>query len=167
MTDDRTARLDLALLVPGQAQKELWHNEGLAAIDLVLQASVVAAGPNTPPATPGQGQCWIVGPAPTGDWAGMADHLAGWTQGGWRFAAPVEGMTAWVADAAAFACFHAGAWTIGIVRATRLEVGGVQVVGSRRAAITNPVAGGVIDSEARAAVGSILATLRGHGLIDP
>ena len=79
---ETSARLALPLLVPGQAQKEMFHNEALATIDLALQASVAAVGTEAPPAAPSPGQCWIVGPRPTGDWAGQAGALAGWTAGG-------------------------------------------------------------------------------------
>src|SRR3546814_12942418 len=37
-----------------------------------------------PPQTPAPGECWIVGDAPSGDWAGWAGALACWTHGGWR-----------------------------------------------------------------------------------
>ena len=42
---DTSARLNLPLLAPGQAQKELYHNEALTLIDLAVQASVVTVGP--------------------------------------------------------------------------------------------------------------------------
>jgi len=71
MTDETSVRTGLPLLQPGQAQKEMVHNEALALIDLLLQPSVVTVGLNVPPATPAPGACWIVGAAPTGDWGGM------------------------------------------------------------------------------------------------
>lgn len=44
------------------------------------------------------------------------------------------------------------------------EVGGVQVVGARGGAISNPTGGGTQDAEARTAIVSILSLLRAHGL---
>lgn len=41
----------------------------------------------------------------------------------------------------------------------------MQVVGSQQAAITDPSGGTTVDSEARTAIGSILTTMRNHGLI--
>lgn len=165
MTDTASARFALPLLQPGQAQKELFHNEAVAAIDLIAQASVAAAGVDTPPAAPAIGQCWIVGTAPTGAWAGRPGRLAGWTDGGWRFVDPIEGMAAWIAGDALVARFVAGGWVTGEQTVARLTIGGDQVVGARRAAIADAAGGATVDAEARAALGAVLAALRGHGLI--
>lgn len=165
MTDALSARFALPLLQPGQAQKEMTHNEAVATIDLIAQAGVVAAGLATPPLSPAVGQCWIVGASPAGAWSGKSDHLAGWTDGGWRFVAPVEGMAAWVAADGLTARFAGGGWTIGTLRVARIDVGANQVVGARRPAIADPSGGATADAEARAAVAAILSALRGHGLI--
>jgi len=165
MSEERSPRLALPLLQPGQAQKEQDHNEALARLDLAVQPAVQAVGVDAPPAAPEEGQCWIVGAAPTGDWAGKSAMLAGWTAGGWRYVAPVEEMVAWsLADRRAVR-FDAGRWRAGEVRATRLLVDGEQVVGARRGAIPDPAGGTTVDGEARGALLQVLAALRGHGLI--
>lgn len=162
---DQTARLALPFIAPGQAQKELFHNEALARIDAALQASVVAAGLDTPPDAPAPGQCWIVGTAPTGAWSGQADALAAWTDGGWRFVAPFAGMTVWLASDS-LAMIHDGSvWTTGILRAAAIMIGGVQVVGARQAALASPSGGAIVDNEARTAVSGVIAALVAHGLI--
>lgn len=160
-----TARLALPLLTAGQAQKEVTVNEALQLLDLVTQARVVAVGLDQPPAVPVEGQCWVVGEAPVDAWTGHAGALAGWTAGGWRFVAPVEGMTLWSAADACGVTRSAGAWQVGTVAGQRLAIGGVQVVGPRASAIASATGGGVVDAEARGALEAILATLRGHGLI--
>lgn len=165
MADDITARLALPLLQAGQAQKEMTHNEALARLDLVVQASVLTMDLNEPPAAPAAGDCWIVGPAPTGDWSGNAGALAGWTIDGWRFVAAGEGMAVWVADQAVVARYAAGAWASGDLAGTRVSIDGVKVVGAQAAAMADPAGGTTVDAEARATIGQILATLRGHGLI--
>lgn len=162
---DTTDRLDLPLLASGQAQKELTHNEALTRLSFASQTSVVAVAPAGEPSSPAAGQCWIVGAAPSGAWAGRAHHLACWTANGWRFLAPFDGLTAWSVADGKYAVYSSGVWTIGVIRAARLEVGGVQVTGARQGAIASPSGGSVIDAEARAAIGSILAALRTHGLI--
>lgn len=165
MSDDITSRLALPLLQPGQAQKETTHNEALILLDLAVQASVLAVGTNVAPVDPVEGNAWIVGNAPTGDWAGKARSIAGWTRGGWRFVVPREGMTAWSIADGQVARFGEGAWTLGVVVGTRVSIGGLDVVGPRAAAVPNPAGGSVVDIEARSAIAAILAGLRGHGLI--
>ena len=167
MADDTTARLALPLLRAGQAQKEMTHNEALARLDLAVQARVETMGLDVPPADPAAGACWIVGPAPTGAWAGNADALAGWTADGWRFLAAAEGMSVWVADQAVRARYSGGAWRVGELAGKQLSIDGVKVIGVRAAAIADPAGGTTIDAEARATIGAILAALRGHGLIAP
>ena len=162
-----TARLVLPLIEAGQAQKEMTHNEALALLDLAVQAVVEEVGRDTPPAAPAEGQCWIVGIAPTGAWSGQAGAIAGWTAGGWRFVAAQPGMRAWNRVGERLAVRVGAAWEDGTVRATRLLVDGQQVVAARQPGIVAPVAGGTVDVEARAAVGAILAVLRTHGLIAP
>lgn len=164
--EEATARLDLPMMQPGQAQKEMTHNEALARLDLVAQASVVESGVDEPPSAPQPGECWIIGAAPTGDWAGHAGVLAGWTAGGWRFVAPTEGMSVWDCGAGLPLRWTAGGWMRGTVRAERVMIGGQQVVGPRRSAIADPVGGATMDVEARQAIGSILAALAAHGLVE-
>jgi Protein of unknown function (DUF2793) len=165
MTDLPTPRLALPMLQPGQAQKEMYHNEALARLDLAVQATVLASGNNIPPDDPEPGDSWIVGDAPTGAWAGQAKAIAGWNAG-WRFVAAAEGMQAWVRESDGFALFSEGAWHVGQAYG-RLIVDGEQVVGARGEAIDDPDGGSVIDIEARGVISAVLAALREHGLIDP
>ena len=165
MNDDMTPRLGLPTIRPGQAQKESSHNEALSQLDLLMHANAVSLGSNTPPVSPVSGQAWVVGPAPAGDWIGRAHQLAGWTDGGWRFAAPLPGMTVWVAEAADFARYLEGAWVLGELRGSKVVIAGEDVVGARRPAITISSGGSIIDLEARETLAEILAALRGHGLI--
>lgn len=165
MTEPATARLAMPLLAAGQAEKELTHNEALARLDLLVQPAVIALGVDHPPAAPAPGQCWIVGTAPTGAWAGHGAELAGWTDGGWRFAVPREGFVAWCITTAKPIAYHNGLWQEGDVFADRLIVGGKAVVGARGAGIADPAGGTVVDEAARQAVAAILGALRQHGLI--
>lgn len=160
-----TARLALDLIEPGQSQKELHHNEALAALDLSVQASVAGSGIDEPPEAPAIGRCWIVGAAPTGAWAGRAHAIAGWTAGGWRFVAAREGLAAWDEARRIVLRFSIGSWEAGVMRGAELRVGGQRVVGPRAGAIASPDGGGTVDAEARATLAAVLATLRAHGLI--
>ena len=144
---ETTARIALPLIAAGQAQKEMTHNEALTLLDIAVQASVVAARTNAPPADPQIGQCWIVGPAPTGAWSGHPDSLAGWTEGGGRFVAPRDGATAWVTGSDTVARYVAGAWRIAAP------------------AVATPTGGTTIDQQARDAIAAVVASLRHHGLL--
>lgn len=165
MIGESSARLGLPLLHAGQAGKELTHNEALQMLDLVVAGGAEALGVDAPPATPAVGQVWIVGPTPTGTWAGRAGRLAGWTAAGWRFVPPVEGLTVWIVAQKLHALFTGGAWVVGEARVAKLLVGGVPVIGARQPAITTPTGGATVDAEARTALADVLAALRAHGLI--
>ncbi|MDG2534470.1 DUF2793 domain-containing protein [Sphingomonas sp. HITSZ_GF] len=163
---DATDRLALPLLAAGQAQKEMYHNEALLRLDMMTQAAAEGFGTDAPPTEPHPGQCWIIGDAPEGDWTGHAGEIAGWSENGWRFVTPREGMQLWLGETAGFALFRSGIWQCSEAYG-RLFVEGVQIVGSRADGIAEPVGGTVVDAEARAAVSAVLVALRVHGLIEP
>ena len=162
---ERSARFDLPLLQPGQAQKEIYHNEALTAVDALLHPAVEGGAVSTPPAAPEPGQSWIVGAGATGDWVGQEDRIATWTAGGWRFLAPQPGTRAWDKNADLWVHWNGFAWSDALP-AARLVVDGQQVVGERQPTVASPSGGTTIDSEARAAVASIIVALKSHGLID-
>lgn len=162
---ETSSRFGLPYLQAGQAQKELFHNEALTTIDAMLHAVALSAGENDPPSSPAVGQCWVVGTSPTGAWAGHAGAVAAWTDGGWRFIAPLEGMTVWLVADQLWARRGASGWIIGDVPAQSVRVSGVQVVGARQPAIADPSGGALVDAQARAALMSLLAAARAHGLI--
>ena len=146
--DEQTPRLSLPFLDPGQAQKEITHNEALMLLDLAVQASVEAVGTNDPPAAPAVGAAWIVGDTPTGPWNGMAGRIAGWSSDGWRFVAPFEGMRAWSRGDGGEARFAGGQWRV-----------------AERPAIPAPAGGATIDTEARASITAVLAALANHDFV--
>ncbi len=163
---DATTRLALPFIQPGQAQKELFHNEALARIDLALHAAVEGAALAAPPADPAEGQCWIVAGGATGAWTGMDGSIAGWTSGGWRFLAPVPGLAVWNKVSGLRIQWLGNAWNKGEVAGASILVGGKKVVGERQPAVPSPSGGTVIDQEARAAIAAIIATLKSHGLTE-
>jgi len=74
-------------------------------------------------------------------------------------------MEAWVRSESVFAIYTQGTWEIGTVFGSRVLIGDTQVIGPQASPISDPSGGTVTDSEARAAISSILAALRQHGLI--
>ena len=162
---DFSPRLGFPYLLSSQAQKEVLHNEALQGVDMLLHPVVQAVGTNTPPISPTEGQCWIVGAAATGAWAGHGGELACRSAGGWRFAVPQPGMAVWSAADALWAYRVDGDWAIGDLPVARLMIDGDPVVGSRQSAIADPAGGTTIDTQARVALVALLDAARAHGLI--
>lgn len=162
---EATSRFLLPFILPGQAQKELFHNEALVGIDALLHAAIEDGPLNAPPASPELGQTWLVGAMPTGVWAGQAGKIVTWTEGGWRFFGAHEGTSVWN-KAAGFPMRWTGEEWVSLWAVAGVTIGGVQVLGSQQPAILNPSGGTIIDVEARAAIASLIATLQSHGLIE-
>lgn len=161
---ETTPRLTLPLLQPGQAQKEMVHNEALIALDAMVHAvaeDVIDAPPAADP-----GMAWIVSETPGGVWAGQAHRLAMWTEAGWRFAAMPEGALAWLRGRGTYARRTQGGWVVGDLALERVSIAGQQVLGKRAGAITAPAGGQIVDAEARTVLVNILNMLRNHGLIE-
>ena len=163
---DTTPRFALPFILPGQAQKELFHNEALARIDLALHPAVEGPPAAEPPPAPPPGECWIVAPRAGGDWSGRDNMLAMWTEGGWRFLAPPPGTSAWNKVSAVPLLWDGYQWREGDLACSGLLVNGVRVVGGRQPAVASPSGGTIIDEEARVAINALTAALMSHGLIE-
>jgi Protein of unknown function (DUF2793) len=146
MFDSRTPRLDMPLLFAGQSQKEGFVNETSARIDALLHGAIEAELA-TPPATPVDGLCWLVGASPTGEWAGQAGKIAARQAGNWLFFVARDGMKL-------------------LNRATGQEIryNAAWQIAARPAA---PSGGTTIDTEARSAIAAILASLTTAGIVPP
>lgn len=141
-----TPRFSLPLLATAQAQKEVTHNEALTLLDALVHAAVEAGPQADPPIAPVAGQCWLVASAATGDWTGHDHRIALWAAGGWRFAAPRDGMRMVRLADGAWLRFEGGAWVEPTV-------------------LASPSGGAVIDSEARATLAALILLLDAHGLM--
>lgn len=153
------------MIMPGQAQKEVAHNEALAMLDAIVGGAVDAVALNDPPSSPAAGSCYVVGAQPTGAWQGKAHHVAAYSAAGWRLIAPTIGLSLLVKQTGHLATYGTSGWEVGKVRASQLLIEGTQVVGPQVAAIAPPAGGATIDAEARSTIAQILTALRSHGLI--
>lgn len=162
---DQSARFGLPFILPGQAQKELFHNEALALVDAAMHPAVEEAPIGAPPVAPAEGQCWIVASDPSSVWGGRAGQLAIWTSGGWRYVIPQPGMAVWEKSAANWMHWTGTAWD-SATPAASIKIGGVQVVGARTPEVPTPSGGSIIDVEARSAIAAIIATFKSHGLTE-
>ena len=141
---DATPRLSLPLLAPGQAHKELFHNEALVRLDALVQPAVLGREADPARLDPALGDAWIVAGGAVGDWAGRDGALAFWTAGGWRFAAPAPGQSVYRADTGARAVYRDGAW-------------------EDADSLSPPDGGATVDTEARAAIAELQAAARRYG----
>ena len=163
---ETTPRLGLPLLIAGQVQKELFHNEALAMIDLLVNGSVEGPPIAAPPAIPSPGTIYRVTSAgANGAFAGHEGSLAGHSAGGWRFVMPVEGMRLTERTSGVELASRGGTWTSGALRANEVAIDGLKVLGSRGPLIAEAAGGTTIDTQARLVIAQILAALRTHGLI--
>jgi hypothetical protein len=163
---DTTARLALPFILPGQAQKEFYHNEALTRIDIALHPAVEGPPLGAPPESPVVGQSWVIAGGAAGAWAGKEGMLASCTEGGWRFVEPIPGMLVWNKSGGHWLHWRAAGWSGGELSATALFIGGQKVVGERQPEVSSPSGGTVIDGEARAAIAAMTAVLKSHGLVE-
>jgi hypothetical protein len=83
--------LGLPYLEASQAQKHVTVNEALARLDAQIHLSVLSRVLATPPATPVEGDRYLVAAAATAAWSGQSGKLALWLAGAWVFVTPREG----------------------------------------------------------------------------
>lgn len=83
-----TPDFGIPLVAAGQAQQEVTHNEALIMLQVLLLGALAIL--NDPPATPAAGDTYVVGTAPTGDWALAANKIATYYGGSWRFVPDVD-----------------------------------------------------------------------------
>lgn len=162
---EASLRHQLPLLQVAQAQKEVTHNEAIAAIDVLLHLSVASRTLATPPADPEPGTAWIIGPAPTGRWSGRAGIIASFDGSGWRFTTPTNGSLAWIEDEGVFALRRPSGWDGDGFPVRSLTIGGRKVLGVEPEAIPMVSGGDVVDAEARATLSIVINVLRTMGIV--
>lgn len=107
---DVTARLDLPLIKPSQAQKHVTHNEALQVLDGLVQAALDETGATTPPFEPVDGTLFALGASPTDEWSDQGDKLALRAGGGWIFIDPEQGWQAFDKAEGAFKFYDGSIW---------------------------------------------------------
>ena len=142
--DTTTVRFELPLLFAGQAQKEGYVNEMAARIDALLHLAVEAEL-GFPPASPNDGQAWLIAAGASGGWSGKAGQVAARQAGNWLYFRPRHGMRLLNRATGQFIQFT-GTWTAPARPAT-------------------PSGGSVVDVEARAAIAALLSSLTNAGIV--
>ncbi|MHA6332553.1 DUF2793 domain-containing protein [Qipengyuania sp. CAU 1752] len=121
-------------------------NEALVRVDALLHLAVQAEA-DTPPSSPAAGEAWIVGSAPTSEWADNAGKVALFSSGDWLFLQPTDGMRCWHVADRRFIHFDS--------------------VWSAAASPASPTGGATIDAEARQAIEEMIAALQASGIVSP
>lgn len=142
--DSRTARHELPMLFAGQAQKEGYVNEALVRIDALLHGAIEARS-SVPPASPTDGQCWLVDAGASGEWAGQDGQIAAYAGANWLFFSPRDGFRL-LNRASGQELRFCGTWRQPGRPAT-------------------PSGGTTIDAEAREAIAALLQCLTDAGVI--
>ncbi|WOI53802.1 DUF2793 domain-containing protein [Parvularcula sp. LCG005] len=110
---ERSDRLSLPYVQAAQAQKHVTVNEATRALDALVHLSVISRSVTEQPAEPGQGDGYILSPDREGlQWGVMgAASVAVFQDNAWMEYAPVQGMTAYVADEARHVVWNGTEWT--------------------------------------------------------
>lgn len=109
-----TPNINLPTVPSGQTNLSVAFNDAMQLLDALVQLAVEDKDLSAPPATVSGdvGKRWIIGAAPTGDWAGHAGEIALCTAPSlWRIIPAREGYEAWVIDEGAKYRYKSGAWT--------------------------------------------------------
>jgi hypothetical protein len=106
-----TTRLRLPLVQAAQAQKHVTVNSGLERLDALVELVLTSVGQITPP-EPAMG-IHAVPPGALGAWEGQGGKVAFASNGGWDFASPQRGWTAWIADLGTTAIHDGEDWIPG------------------------------------------------------
>nr|WP_298924896.1 DUF2793 domain-containing protein [uncultured Erythrobacter sp.] len=138
-----TSHFSLPLLFAGQAQKEFFINQSFAMIDGLLQQAIDGTE-NAPPSSTSDGAAFRIASLATGEWAGKDDQLAIRIFGEWYYVTPKVGMRVFDRSSGQVVHFD-GTWKVA-------------------AAPNSPSGGGVVDLEARTALGELVQELRNIGI---
>lgn len=84
----------------------------LRGLDALIMSSVKTRSLATPPASPANGDRYLVGTSPTGGWSGQAGLIARYSAivEGWEFYTPKAGWSVWVDDEGALYRFVGTEW---------------------------------------------------------
>ncbi|WP_320198323.1 DUF2793 domain-containing protein [Agrobacterium sp. rho-13.3] len=106
---EQTSRLELPYILSSQAQKHVTHNEALQRLDAITQLTI--KGELTqPPQTVSEGDCFLIAPAATGDWANKTGKIAFRQDDAWIYLAPREGWQAWFTENNRLKVLRSGSW---------------------------------------------------------
>lgn len=107
-----TPKLNFNLLELNQASKHVTVNEALYNLDVLTQTTIIDKDLSTPPGSPSEGDCYIVGSSATGDWLGQEDSVAAYQNSSWEFYSPNEGWMVYVLDEDSVYYYRDSSWLV-------------------------------------------------------
>jgi len=107
---ESTPLLDLPFIMAAQAQKHVTHNDALLDLDALVQLSALSRAVADPPASPQEGDRYLVASPATGDWTGNESAIVAFQDGIWQFHTPKAGWRLWIADEARFLVHDGSQW---------------------------------------------------------
>ncbi|MEZ5892018.1 MAG: DUF2793 domain-containing protein [Parvularculaceae bacterium] len=109
---EQSPRLSLSYVAPSQAQKHVTVNETFRLLDALVQMTVRSRTEIAEPATPAEGDAYIIPAGASGDAWGAYDagDIAAWQDGAWALIPAQEGLSAWVADDDEFVIYDGATW---------------------------------------------------------
>jgi hypothetical protein len=105
-----TPNLDLPYLAAGQAQKHVTLNESLRMLDALVQLAVASRAVTSPPASPTEGERYLVPAGASGVFAGHVGQIAAYQDAAWMFYTAQTGWTAWIGDEQRLVAFDGTTW---------------------------------------------------------
>ncbi len=105
-----TPRASLPEIAAAQAQKHVTHNEALLELDALICCRILDRDLSADPASPADGDAYIVKATGSGAWTGQDGNIAYAVDGAWRFYAPFAGLTAYIADETEFLIYNGSTW---------------------------------------------------------
>lgn len=106
---DTTSAHDGSTVVVVSGRRYILQNQ------VIPDAFVVSVGLASPPSSLSLGDQYVIGSAPTGDWASKAENVATWSRRGWIFRSPQRGQIVWNNSDNAFYHYSSGSeWVSGL-----------------------------------------------------
>lgn len=106
-----TPNLILPYIAAGQAQKHVTLNESLRKLDAVVQLGVLSRTLLLPPASPVEGERYLVPTGASGGWAGQINKIAAFQDNGWIFYTPRPGWCVYVLNETVLLAWTGTLWS--------------------------------------------------------
>lgn len=107
-----TPRAALPELSEGQASKTTTINEAFAKLEALTIGGIISRTTTTPPASPSNGDLYIVPTSANGAWSGQTNKIAHYTNGAWLFYTPSSGWHFFSIADTKFVWFNGTSWGV-------------------------------------------------------